>query len=301
MNKKTMTAFDGKSICYYEWLPEGEAKGIVQISHGMAEAMSRYEGFAEFMAKNGYIVIGDDHRAHGETDKGRTGYSDGDIFNDTLRDLDMLGRMYKEKYPELKLILFGHSYGSFLTQRYIEIYGANVAGAILGGSAYMKNVTVPLGRVISSVGCFFKKNKKPAEILKKASFDAYNKKFKEGTFISSIKEECDIYNAHPDCNYTLSYGFYRYFFKGLSTLYKAEDYKKIDTDKPLMIISGKDDPVGEFGKSTQKLYDFYKNIVGVKDITIKLYDGVRHEYLNDTSREDARERILEFCDKIINK
>ena len=295
MNKKSFTAFDGKEIFFAEWLTAGEPKGILQISHGMAEGISRYEKFAEFMAKNGFIVIGDDHRAHGDTDKGRTGYSAGDIFNDTLRDMDALGKIYKEKYPSLPLILFGHSYGSFLAQRYIEVYGENIAGAVIGGSAYMKNITVPTGIMIAGLACLLKREKKPANLLKKASFDAYNKKFKEGIFISSIKEECDIYNAHPDCNFVLSNAFYKYFFKGLSELYKKDNYKNIDTDKPLLIISGKDDPVGEFGKSTAKLAKFYTETVGVKKVELKLYEGVRHEYLNDTSREDAYKTILGFC------
>lgn len=299
MTKKSFTAFDGKEIFYAEFMPKGEIKGILQISHGMAEGISRYYKFAGFMAENGFIVIGDDHRAHGDTDKGRTGYSDGDIFNDTLKDMDALGKIYKEKYPSLPLIIFGHSYGSFLTQRYIELYGENIVGGILGGSAYMKNITVPTGYILASIGCAFNKSKKPANMLKKASFDAYNKKFKDGTFISSIKEECEIYEKHPDCNYVLSNAFYKYFFKGLSTIYKKENYGKIDINKPLLIISGKDDPVGEFGKSTEKLAKFYRETVGVKSVTLKLYDKVRHEYLNDISREDAYNAILEFCKDLI--
>ena len=298
MNKKTFTAFDGKEIHYREWTPSGEAKGILQISHGMAESISRYGKFAEFMADNGYIVIGDDHRAHGETDPGRTGYSDGDIFYDTLKDMDKLGKIYKEQYPALPLVIFGHSYGSFLTQRYIELYGDNVVGAILGGSAYMKNASVPAGIVISALGYTFAGPKKIAKLLKKASFDVYNKKFKEGTFISSIKEECEIYNKDPDCNFDLSNAFYKYFFKGLTALYKKDNYKNIDVKKPILIISGREDPVGEFGKSTEKLAEFYKEKVGVEKVELKLYDGVRHEYLNDTSRKDAYKTILDFCNGI---
>ncbi|MBO4323498.1 MAG: alpha/beta hydrolase [Clostridia bacterium] len=298
MNKKTFIAYDGKEIHYREWLPEGEKKGILQISHGMAEGIARYEKFAEFMADNGYIVIGDDHRAHGETDPGRTGYADGDIFYDTLKDMDMLGRIYKEQYPSLQLIIFGHSYGSFLTQRYIELYGKNVVGAILGGSAYMRSPAVPVGKIISRHNCNFNRSKKTATLLKKASFDMYNRKFKEGTFISSIKEECDIYNAHPDCNFDLSNAFYLYFFNGLSALYTKESYQNIDINKPILIISGKDDPVGSFGKSTTKLATFYRKKVGVKKVILKLYDGVRHEYLNDTSRADEYKTILDFCNGI---
>ena len=300
MDIKSFKSFDGKEIFFAEWLPKGEPKGILQISHGMAEGIARYEKFAEFIAENGYVVIGDDHRAHGRTDEGRTGYCDGDIFNDTLKDLDILGRTYKEKY-RLPLVIFGHSYGSFLTQRYIELYGENVEGAVIGGSAYMKDITVPAGKVISTISCLLGNGKKTAKLLKKASFDVYNKKCEYGTFISSIQEECDIYNAHPDCNFDLSNAFYKYFFRGLSQLYKKKNYSQIDTEKPVLLISGKDDPVGGYGKLVEKLEDFYRVKVGVKNVTAVIYDGVRHEYLNDISREDAYKTILGFLNGISGK
>lgn len=301
MSEKVFVSFDGKEIHYREWKPEGEVKGILQIVHGMAEGISRYEGIGEFMSSKGYLVFGDDHRAHGATDPGRTGYCDGDVFHDTLRDLDGLSKEYKSAYPGVPLVVFGHSYGSFLTQRYIQLYGADADGFIVGGSAYMKDITVPAGRLVSAFGCLFGRKKKPAKLLNKASFDVYNKKFAEGTFISSIKSECDRYYASPDCAFLMSNGFYKYFFKGVSELYKKKNYSAIDVEKPIFIISGKDDPVGNFGKNVDKLYDFYKSTVGVKSVEEKLYDGVRHEYLNDTSRSSAYGEILRFCDKACAK
>ncbi|MBO4262317.1 MAG: alpha/beta hydrolase [Clostridia bacterium] len=300
MNKKSFTAHDGKEIFYREWLPGGEPKGILQISHGMSEATSRYAPFAEFISSKGYIVIGDDHRGHGDTDTDRTGYCEGDMFNDTLKDIDRLGSIYKEKYG-LPVVIFGHSYGSFLTQRYIEVYGENVDGAILGGSAYMRDITVPSARVVSSLNCALGKKEKDAKLLKKASFDLYNKNFKEGTFISSIVAECERYNADPDCNFDLSNAFYKSFFGGVAQLYKKKNYKNIDVDKPILIISGKDDPVGKYGRSVLSLEKFYREKVGVKDVTVKLYDGVRHEYLNDISRQDAYDTMLAFLDRVIVK
>lgn len=298
MTKKTFVSFDGKTISYAEWATAGEPKGILQISHGMAEGTSRYDAFASFMSEKGYFVIADDHRGHGDTDPDRTGYCDGDMFNDTLKDMNILGNTYREKFPSVPLVFFGHSYGSFLAQRYIEKYPEAIDGTVLGGSAYMHDIAVPVGRVISSVNCFFGKKKKKAKLLKKASFDLYNKNLTEGTFISSIPEECEIYIANPECNFDLSNAFYKYFFRGLAQIYKKKNYENVDKNKPILIIAGKNDPVGGYGKLIAALDDFYRNKVGVKSVSVKLYDGVRHEYLNDISRKDAYGTILEFCSKV---
>lgn len=293
-NKLTFTAYDGKTITYREWLCDNP-KGIMQISHGMAESGDRYTAFAEFMNERGFIVVADDHRGHGETDPGRTGYSEGDMWNGTLKDLAALNKIYREKYPELPYVIFGHSYGSFLTQAYIERYPDNPCGAVLCGSAYLHDITSFAGKVVAGFNCLIGRKNKRAEFIAKLSFGAYNKKCPEGTtFISSIKEECDKYDSFPDCNYTLSYNFYRSFFKNLAKNYKKKYYKNINADNPILIISGQDDPVGGYGKLVDKLYDFYKHKVGVERVEKVLYPGVRHELLNDTSREDAYKKIGDF-------
>ena len=294
---KSFTARDGKNVYYREWTADSP-KGLVQIVHGMAESSDRYNAFAEHMAKNGYTVFADDHRGHGKTD-GCSGYDKGDMFFNTLTDVAELSDKYKNENPNLPLIIVGHSYGSFLTQAYLERFGDKIDGAVVGGSALMKGALITAGGIISSLGCFFGLSKKPAKLLANMSFGSYNKKFTEGTFISSIKEECEIYEKHPDCGFTLSYNFYKHFFKGLKTLYKKNNYLNIPTDKPIMLIAGKDDPVGDMGKSVQSLYGFYTEIVGVESVDLVLYEGVRHEYFNDTSRYNAFNKVLEFCDGII--
>ena len=151
------------------------------------------------------------------------------------------------------------------------------------------------GKVVAGFNCLIGRKNKKAEFIAKLSFGAYNKKCPEGTtFISSIKEECDKYDSFPDCNYTLSYNFYRSFFKNLAKNYKKKYYKNINADNPILIVSGQDDPVGGYGKLVDKLYDFYKHKVGVERVEKVLYPGVRHELLNDTSREDAYKKIGDF-------
>ena len=295
-NKKTFEAFDGKIIRYREWTADNP-KGIIQVVHGMAESSDRYELFGEYMKERGFIVVADDHRGHGETDPDRRGYCDGDMFNDTIKDVAALQLAYRDKYPELPYFIFGHSYGSFLTQAYIERYGDSLSGVIIGGSAYLNDASVFFGRIVAKINCLLGRADKPANLIKKLSFDAYNKKYSDGTtFISQLKDECDRYAVSPDCNFTLSYGFYKSFFTALPKVYKAKNYSAIPENLPIMLVAGDGDPVGGYGKLVEKLYDFYKNEVGVKSVKKVIYEKVRHEYINDTSRESVLAEIADFCD-----
>ncbi|MBP5307892.1 MAG: alpha/beta hydrolase [Clostridia bacterium] len=286
------TSFDGKKISVTEWNDAVSPKAVIQVSHGMAEHSGRYDIFAREMNARGYIVFADDHRAHGLTDADTPGYSDGDIFGDTLKDLGLLSDAYRRKY-NLPLFFFGHSYGSFLGQRYIEEYGSSVSAAALGGSNCMNSFTTGFGKVLASVACGFGGGKKPAKTLKKASFDVYDKKFGKGeSFISSLPAERDRYFADPSCAFVCSNAFYKWFFKGVLKAYEKENLAKIPKDLPLLLISGKSDPVGEMGRGVDKLENLYKKYgLNVKKV---LYEGVRHEFLNDTSRAAAFDEIDGF-------
>lgn len=297
MKRLTFTAYDGKTISYVEWSVDSP-KAIVLIAHGMCEHILRYSYIAEKLNEQGYLVIGDDHRGHGETDKETFGYSDGNMYKDTLKDMAKLCKIYSEKYPKLNIILFSHSYGSFLAQRFIEKYHFYISGVILGGSASMSGVLPYAGGVVAWLGCTFKGKDKPAKLLNSMTFESYKKQLKKDSFISTIESEAKRYDDDPYCGFICSYNFYRAFFKGLREIYKKKNLQNLNKDLPMLIISGKDDPVGGFGKLTEKLYKTYKE-AGVKDVTLKLYDGVLHEFLNDVSREEATSDIISFCDKVV--
>ena len=299
MNRFDMKMADGKNVSVCLWEPAGEKKGIVQLSHGMAEHILRYDHIANYLCENGYVVIGDDHRAHGFTDKDTLGYSKGDIAALTLSDMAEITTWVKNKYPNLKVVLFGHSYGSFLTQWYIQEHGDLIDGAIMGGSAKMTGLIPFLGRHMANIGYRHKGGKAEAKLMKKVTFDAYEKQLKDGSFISSIKEETDKYLADPLCAFTCSYGFYKYFFRMFTIIYKKQNLEKIDKDKPIFIMSGDHDPVGSYTKTTKNLYETYKKI-GVKDVGLKFYKGVRHEYFNDISREEAFADVLAFAEKVVH-
>lgn len=294
MIRSEFIAKDGKKISYIEWYRVENPVAVIQISHGMAEHAMRYDLFAKEMNKRGFIVVAEDHRAHGYTDKQTPGYSDGDIWENTLSDLTVLADKLKEKY-NLPLFIFGHSYGSFLTQSFIRRYNG-LSGAVIGGSNYLAGASVALGKTVARMGMKFKGEQKPCEFVKKLTFDAYNKKYADGTtFISSLISECKRYEADENCNFVCSNNFYYSFFGGAQKLYKQGGRSL--KDFPILLVAGDGDPVGNMGKGVIKLENWYKKQGAcVKSI---LYKGVRHEYLNDTSREQVINDIADFYLQIL--
>lgn len=291
-------SFDGKEIFVHEWTDVERPKGIVQIIHGMVEHGKRYEKFARFLNEYGYIVVADDHRGHGETDKGTLGYCAGNMFADTVRDEGELTKYYKDKYPGLKYFVFGFSYGSFLTQSYLGVYGNLIDGAVLGGSNKKKDFEVYLGSLVAGAG----NKKKPANMIEKLSFGAYAKQFKEGEWLSNDAENNARYHADPYCSFTCSNRFYRDFFKGLKKLYTAKYRRGLNKELPMLLAAGADDPVGDKGKGMKKLYRFYREKAGVKDVTLVLFEHSRHEFLNEASTfEEAYRTLLTFFNRVCER
>lgn len=284
---------DGKTLSVAEWKGEGELVGMVQISHGMVEHTGRYDAFASALAEQGFLVFADDHRGHGRTDESTLGYAPGDMFEDTLKDLAELSKKYKAEYPQLPLVLFGHSYGSFLTQGYIERYSAYLAGVVIGGSCCMKgNPSVGFGRMMAGIGCACKGERAPAKLIAKATFGAYEKKL-GGSFISSDPAEVERYRSDPYCSFICSNHFYRCFFRGLKKIYRKKELDGIDRSLPIFLIAGNCDPVGQMGKGVKRLEAMYKKL-GCKSVECLIMDGIRHEYLNDREAAAAREAIFGF-------
>ncbi len=304
MKNEKFTSFDGTVLQCYLWNDVKNPKGVVQISHGMAEHARRYDNFATFLNRNGYIVYADDHRAHGLTStkqstKGVKGYHKGDIYMDTVKDEIAITDYLAEKYG-LPVVYLGHSYGSMLGQRYIEMPNKS-CGAVLCGSANMKGAVLGLGSSIANMQYALLGGEKEGKLLNSLSFGSYNAKFKKDktpfAWLSRDKEQVKKYIFDEQCGYTMSIAFFKFFFQGLKSSYKSDNLAGIDKNKPIAIFSGAQDPVGGAGKLVKKLYDMYKNL-GVKDVTMKLYDGARHEILNETNNAEVYADFLAAIEKM---
>ena len=299
MKKEIFKSFDGTELVCQLWDEVESPKGVVQLSHGMAEHIERYDAFAQYLNKNGFIVFGDNHRAHGETAGDHVGYQDGNIFEDTAQDLITITKMLKEKY-NLPVVLIGHSYGSFLSQRYLELNGEAV-GVILSGSAKMSGLLPAVGKMLANMIYTENNAKEPATTMDKMSFGSYNKPFaQDGEFawLSRDLENNKKYVADPLCGTVMSNAFFKYFMDGLANMYKKENLAHIKKESKIRIFSGAKDPVGSAGKSTTALYNMYKQL-GVEDVEIKLYTDARHEILNEINKEEVYKDMLDAINYFI--
>ena len=302
MKSVKFESFDKTIIQCYLWDEVRMPKGVVQIVHGMAEHARRYDDFALFLNKNGYIVFGDDHRAHGDTEKKENiGYHSGDIYLDSVKDEIAITEHLKKKY-NLPIVVVGHSYGSFLSQRYIEFDTKNIEGVILSGSADMQGPLVSMGAAIASFQKAILGGNKKGVLLDKLSFGAYNKPFKkediEFAWLSRDREQVKKYIFDPQCGYVMSIAFFKYFLNGLKTVYKPENLAAIDKKLPIAIFSGSEDPVGGNSKLVKKLYERYKGL-GIENLSIKLYENARHEILNEINNKEVYADFLQAIDGFV--
>ena len=290
-----LDAFDGKIITVNVWDNVDKAIGTVIISHGMAEHAGRYDDFARFLNENKYYVLAVNHRGHKYNNAGEKGMVKGDSYAQSIEDIHTLVTYAKEKYGK-EVILFGHSYGSFLAQRYIELHSSDIKACVLSGTAYMKNALISMGRAIANLQRSILGPDKKGKLINTLSFGAYNKPFKEQkqqfAWLSRDKEQVEKYQNDEYCGYVLSLGFYSSFFNGLHTMY-GSDADRIRKDIPILIAVGSDDPVSNNAALAHQLYDFYIS-KELKNVEIKVYENARHEILNEINRDEVYKDILTF-------
>lgn len=291
--------FDGKKLHVNIWDEVKVPKGAVLIAHGMAEHSERYDEFANYLNMAGYVVVADDERGHGLTAEVK-GVVDGDSFYQTVEDKRTLVEFITNEYG-LKTFLFGHSYGSFISQAFLESYSRKIVGAALCGTTYIKNPQTSLGLIVAKFQESWFGADKPAKLIAKLSFGEYDKKFEEGTpdcWLSRDKDSVKKYQDDPYCGQIMSLGFYTSFFKHANALY-GEAAANIRKDLPILIAVGSADPVSAFAKDAKKLYNFYEEL-GL-DVNLKIYEGARHELLNETNKTEVYGDVLDFIEEAFKR
>lgn len=283
-------------------------KGVVQISHGMAEHGKRYEDFAKLLTDNGYNVYVNDHRGHGKTAKNlkSAGYlADENGFDCLVDDIHTLTEIIKEENKDVPLILFGHSMGSFASQSYAIKYGDEIDGLILSGSNGDFGGKLDLANIIVKFTCKIKGRKYVSEFIDNLFFGSNNKSFKpcrtDYDWLSRDEKEVDKYINDSMCGFKCTCGFFEDFIQGLKFIEDRENIIKIRKDLPILIISGDKDPVGNNGKGLLNLKIRYEKS-GIEDVKCILYKDGRHEILNEINKEEVKEDVMKWIvEKIENK
>lgn len=295
MKQGKLKSYDGKSLHYY--LVEGaNPKYVVQIAHGMQESSKTYFEFAEFLAKNNCVVFMFDERCHGQTEGmiSNLGKPKTDMFSETVKDHLFVSEMLKEKY-NLPLIFFGHSYGSFIGQDYLQ-KSKTASKVILSGSCYMKSLEVYAGKFVALIQKIFGLGLKDAKFIESISLKKYPKYFNdEGSWITTDSEKTKEFYNDEFNGTAFAVNFYYYMFKHQLKLYKRKSLTSVKKDMSVLIISGDCDPVGKFGKGVKKLFKVYKK-AGI-NAELQLYNGMRHGVVQEKERQKVFKDILNFIKK----
>lgn len=271
--------------------PEKEPRALLQILHGMAEHIGRYRRFAEWLTEQGILVFGGNHLGHGarvsEEDRGFFASENG--WDIVARDGASLAALVKEQYPSLPLILFGHSMGSFLARTLFLRDLVPLDALILSGTGQMAGAVIGAGKLLGRLEERRLRSKRlESPLLQKIVFGRYNKPFSENPdgydWISSLPEEVARYEADPDCGYRIKLGMFLDLFDGLAFIVSRKNLKKADKEIPILLLSGTQDPVGGMGKGVKAAYRAFCQ-AGCRDVSLLLYEGCRHEILNDTCRD----------------
>lgn len=277
-----------------KWLPETEKPVcILQIVHGMAEYIDRYDEFASYLAGKNILVVGDDHLGHGKSvNQGEPyGYFCAEDAPTVLvRDEHRLKKMTQEQYPGVPYIILGHSMGSFITRNYLLRYGSGIDGAIIVGTGMQSKPTLWCARTLAAFQRVFCGSKHVSELLNVAAFGAYNKKIKPHKtlfdWLSRNEENVQRYIADPLCGFTFTVNGFQTLFHLIYNLHDKKKLQEMPERLPVLFISGEDDPVGNYGQSVLQVYQSFKE-AGMENVQMKLYPEDRHELLNETDREDV--------------
>jgi alpha-beta hydrolase superfamily lysophospholipase len=309
MAKKQEFSFssaDGIHQCFAkEWLPEiGAPKAVLQIVHGVAEYIERYDAFACYLADHGFLVTGEDHLGHGRTvtDEQYGFFAEENGWELVANDIHKLRVIQGEKYPGIPYFILGHSMGSLLTRFYLINWPGTITGAIISGTGQMATPVVLFGKWFAERKCKQQGAKSVNNTIQKLSFGAYNKQFApvrtDADWISRDEEVVNAYVADPLCQFSPSVGMSRDILSGIQYITNKANLKRMDPLTPLYFFSGDKDPFGGNGKGVHKVYGLFKN-AGCTDMSMKLYPEGRHEMLNETNREEVYANTLTWLEKYI--
>ncbi len=289
---------DGKhKLRCIEWIPDGDVKAVLQIAHGMVEHIGRYREFCVWMAERGIAVIGHDHLGHGKSvshsdEFGYFGEKDG--IAHVVKDIRRLTVYCKKKYPDQKMILLGHSMGSFLTRKYLSVYSDGPDGFILMGTGAPPEALVSAGYFLAGIMRKLKGEKYRSSLLYNMSLGSYNAKFKPvKTPYDWLTRDLSLAKGFGEdeyCQFIFTAAAYQDFFGLILSVAKEEKAGCIRKNVPVLMVSGDKDPVGDDGKGVRKVYERL-HTVGVDALEMVLYEEARHEILHEINRFDVFEDI----------
>jgi alpha-beta hydrolase superfamily lysophospholipase len=299
---------DGKSTVHGEiYAPlTGEVRGVVQLSHGMVDYVGRYRLLAEFLTSHGYVFAGNDHLGHGKTaasDSDFGYFADEDGVLCVLKDLHSMNKHLRATYSGVPIVLMGHSMGSFLSRLYVERHPHSMTAHIIHGTGG-PNPLLPFGKALAGWKTFFRGKKYRSKTLASLAFSGYNARFDKSEGKNAwLSRDGSMVNGRDDDKYTsfiFTISAYSDLFRMVGESNSKAWFASYPKELPTLVISGSDDPVGSFGKGPDYVYKQLM-VSGVGDVTLKLYEGARHELFNETNRDEVFRDMLAWIEGVHGK
>lgn len=294
------TASDGFALHVHCWRPDGPARAVVQIAHGMAEHGARYAGFASALAAQGYAVYADDHRGHGLSVRSAEDlgwFAERAGWQRVVDDLWQLNRKIAEIHPGLPIAFFGHSMGSFLGQQFMSEHGAALAAVVLCASNGPPGPRATLGRLVAQLERYRLGPKGRSALLNQMSFGEFNKPFQPARtafdWLSRDPAAVDSYIADPLCGFVCGTDLWVELLTALPKLATPEALARIPKGLPILVIAGTKDPVSAGTRGLMPLFEAYKK-AGLERVEHIFYADARHEILNETNREQVIADVIDW-------
>lgn len=292
---------DGVHTIYAEiYVPKtATAKGIVQLAHGMTDYPARYKALADYLTGEGYIFAGNHHLGHGRSVSNPDDYgffaTKGGV-DCILKDLKAMNKYLRDTFPTLPLVLMGHSMGSFIARLYATAYPHTIKGLIIHGTAGpnpLANVGIMLSKLIASS----KGERYRSPFITSMAFSSYNDKFpkEEGdkAWLTRDVEKVAGKSSDSMANFTFTLSGYMDLFRLIRDSNSNKWFNELSKTTPTLIMSGDMDPVGNYGKGPRFVYKKLM-LKGHTNLSIKMYEGARHELFNEFGREEIFADMVEW-------
>ncbi len=280
-----------------------DPKAIVQIVHGMAEYIDRYDDFARYLVGRGFVVCAEDHVGHGgtaidEDDYGHMPLRGGK--NVVVGDVHTLHRMVARTFPDVPYVLYGHSMGSFIARAYIARYGDELDACVLSGTgnvaAGLSNTGNTLARFIASI----KGDHYRSKLIDNMGAGAYGKKIPNARtpldWLSTDDAVVDAYIADDKCGFMFTVGGYATLLDLTAEVVTPECAEMVPKDLPVFFVAGDGDPVGDMGKGVEAAAQLLRN-AGVETVDCKIYAGMRHEIHNEKGKDQVYDDIATWIEQ----